>query len=119
MNKFEFFCPFPSKDLSPNARVHWSKLAKAKKKAKADTFWLAKESGLGKIEADEIRISLTFYPPTRARYDDDGLISRCKAHLDAISDVVGVDDRHFRIKAIQRGPVEKNGMLKIGLEWDD
>lgn len=115
---FEFFCPFPSRNLSPNARLHWAVVAKAKKKAKAETFWLAKEAGLGKIEADEIRVSLTFYPPTRARFDDDNLIARCKAIIDGVSQAIEVDDRHFRINAIQRGPVEKHGMLKIKLEWD-
>ena len=35
--------PWPPKELSPNARQHWSKLAKAKKAYRDACAWTAKE----------------------------------------------------------------------------
>lgn len=113
----EFFLPWPSKDMSPNARVHWSRLAKAKKKAKQDAYYATLEAGLGKINADSLHVKCTFYPPSKRIFDLDGLISRMKAAFDGIALAVEIDDGKWTLAFEPLGPVEKNGMVKVRLEW--
>lgn len=57
--------PWPPKELSPNARLHWAKLARAKKSYREACAWTAKAQGARRIKADKLHLSLTFYPPTR------------------------------------------------------
>lgn len=113
----KFFLSWPDKRLSPNSRVHWSTLSKAKKKAKHDAYYLALEAGLGKINADRLSVKMTFYPPSRRRYDLDNLIASHKAALDGISRAVGIDDSKFDLVFSMAGAIEKNGMVKVELMW--
>jgi crossover junction endodeoxyribonuclease RusA len=117
MNKAELFLPWPDKRLSPNSRVHWRALAHAKKMAKKLAFYSVKEAGIPKIEADSLLVSYSFFPPSRRRYDLDNLIASMKAANDGIAEAVGVDDSAWTIRISPRGPVEKNGMVKVELEW--
>lgn len=113
----EFFLPWPDKALSPNARGHWSKSEKARKAAKETAFYMVKEAGIGKIEADAIRIRYSFFPPDRRPRDTDNMLSAMKYSADGIALAIGVDDSKWHIEIAPRGPVEKNGMVKIELEW--
>lgn len=113
----KLFLPWPDKVLSPNARKHWTVVAKAKKKAKNDTYYAVLEQGIGKIEADRITVRVSFYPPNRHRYDDDNLVARSKAIFDGLALAIGVDDSKWELQLAPRGPIEKNGMLKIELAW--
>ena len=94
--------PWPPKELSPNARLHWTKLAKAKKAYRAECGYLAVEQGVGQMEVGKLHLSLTFYAPTRRAYDLDNALARMKSGLDGLADVPGVDDKHWSL-AIQRG----------------
>jgi crossover junction endodeoxyribonuclease RusA len=87
--------PWPPKELSPNARIHWSKLAKAKKAYRAACAWTAKEQGARRIEAAKLHLVLTFHAPTRRAYDLDNALARMKSGLDGLADVLGVDDKHW------------------------
>lgn len=109
--------PWPDKTLSPNARPHWAALAKAKKKAKNDAYYLSLQSGLGKIDAERVAVTLTFYPPSRRAYDADNLSAQHKAALDGLSMAIGVDDSKFQITPRMAGTIEKRGLVKIELEW--
>lgn len=111
------FLPWPDKKLSPNGRFHWSKIARAKKAAKRTAHYLVLEAGIGKIDATSVNVKLSFYPPSKRQFDADNLIASHKAALDGISDAIGVDDSKFIISATPHGPVEKNGMVKVELEW--
>lgn len=105
--------PWPHKDLSPNARGHWAKKAGATKKARMDAFIAGLDAGLRNVAADAVSITTTFFPPTRARYDDDNLQARCKAYFDGLSDALRIDDRHFSHAPVRRGEVRKNGLVQI------
>ena len=109
--------PWPSKDLSPNARIHYMKLAKEKAKAKEVAFYICKQHGLKILGEGNIPLSIIFHPPTRARFDLDGLLSRCKAYLDGVSTAAGIDDVRFRPITIDFGDPVKDGkiILKIAL----
>lgn len=115
----EFFLPWPSNVLSPNARVHWRTLARAKKQTKEFAHYTALAAGLGKIPADTLTARYTFYPPNRRRFDLDNLIGRMKAGQDGIALAIGVDDSKWTTTYKLAGPIEKAGMVKIELEWNE
>lgn len=94
--------PWPPKELSPNARIHWAKLAKAKKAYRHECAVSARSQGLGRMDAKKLHLSLTFFAPTRRAYDLDNALARMKAGLDGLADVLGVDDKHWSL-GIQRG----------------
>ena len=119
MTTAELFLPWPDRRLSPNARLHWGALARVKKKARKDAYYAALAAKVGKVIADEIRVTLTFYPPAAYRYDDDGLSSRMKAALDGVAEAIGVDDNKFRLGPIDRGPTREGGEVKVTLEWTE
>lgn len=117
--KAEVFLPWPSKDLSPNARVHWSTLARVKKQAKAYAFYAAQAAGIGKLQAGSIRVRYVFFPPDRRARDTDNMLASCKAYGDGIAEAIGIDDSKWELSIAPRGPIEKQGMVKVELEWTD
>lgn len=119
MTTATIFLPWPDKRLSPNARGHWSRLAAAKKAAKTTAYYTALEAGLGKIEADMIRVRYVFYPPDNRPRDTDNMIASCKAYGDGIAQAIGIDDSKWELSIAPRGPVERNGMVKVELEWNE
>lgn len=89
--------PWPSSALSPNTRQHWSALARAKKAYRAACAWTAKEQGAGRIDAQRLHLTITFYPPNRRAHDLDNCLARLKSGLDGLADVLGVDDKHWTL----------------------
>ena len=106
--------PWPPKELSPNFRGHWAKLARAKKAYRLACAWQAKAQGAGRIEADKLHLSLTFYPPTRRAYDLDNALARMKAGLDGLADVLGVDDSQWSLSIAKADEI--GGMVKVLVE---
>ena len=84
--------PWPPKELSPNARLHWAQLAKAKKEFRQACAWTAVSQGAKKIEAASLHVRLTFHPPSRRAIDLDNCLARFKAGIDGLVDIFGVDD---------------------------
>lgn len=102
--------PWPHPVLSPNARVHWAKLAKAKAAERAMAFFLAKEQGARPLDTDRAHVRITFAPPDRRPRDRDNMISSMKAACDGIADVIRVDDSRWIvayevIEPVKRGSV--------------
>ena len=97
-----FLLPWPDKVLSPNARVHWAKKAKAAKSVRNlvmidAKITLSKDAGLAaRLLADEIPITITFCPPDRRGRDIDNLLASIKPHLDGLAQGLGINDRAFR-----------------------
>lgn len=111
------YLPWPDRKLSPNSRLHWAAVAKAKKKARQDAYYLALEAGLHSIGADSVNARYSFYPPSRRTYDKDNLIASMKAAQDGIAQAIGIDDGKWETHHDLKGTIEKNGMVKIELEW--
>ncbi|WON88989.1 endonuclease [Delftia sp. UGAL515B_04] len=107
----EITLPWPPKELSPNARIHWAQLAKAKKAYRAACAWSAKEQGARRLQADKLHLVLTFYAPSRRAFDLDNAVARMKSGLDGLADVLGVDDKHWSL-SIARAE-EIGGMVKV------
>jgi crossover junction endodeoxyribonuclease RusA len=105
--------PWPPKELSPNARVHWGKKSKAAKRYRADCFYLCKEAGAPWLTDDsKLQLHIEFCPPDRRAYDDDNLVSRFKSGRDGVADALRVNDKRF-VTHINVGDVVKNGSVKI------
>lgn len=113
--------PWPPRDLSPNARLHWAKLAKAKKSFRF-ACWLATRE---QMRAQRIRLShvpsrialaVQFVRPDRRGYDRDNLLARMKAGLDGLASALDFDDR--QIEAITFSVADepvKGGEVRITL----
>jgi crossover junction endodeoxyribonuclease RusA len=105
--------PWPPKALSPNARVHWSKKAKATAKYKDDCWrcgWVAMVQGQSLKARDTFR--LVFCPPDNRRRDSDNMLASFKAGFDALSALTGVDDSKFQW-SFSRGEVVKGGAVIV------
>lgn len=102
--------PFPPPVLSPNARPHWAKKARAFKAYKTQCYMLL--SQFRKALAGRTAYEVTFHPPAAHRYDMDGLISRFKAGQDALAEIAGVNDFHF-VMTYRRGEVRKGGAVVL------
>lgn len=94
----ELVLPWPSKALSPNARVHWRDRSKATKAARETAVLLAFQAGWRDAWLPEGRLNLwiDFYQaPRKVLPDDDNLLLRFKAYRDGIAQVLGIDDKRF------------------------
>jgi len=100
--------PWPHKDLSPNARVHWGKLAKRKAAQKAECHWDAHQAfnAAGRPQMRGVTAQITFHPPCRRRRDLDNALASIKAGLDAIAAVIGVDDSKWGLTLAWGAPVK-------------
>jgi len=104
---------WPPRELHPNARTHWAVKAKAVKAYRDYAFIRAKESGVIVSHGSILHLHAIFYPPSKRRYDIDGLLSNIKAGIDGIADGLGINDYAFRSASIEIGDVMKGGGVKI------
>lgn len=109
----ELTLPWPPKDLSPNARVHWSRRSKAAKAYRHACYMLAIQGGAkaGIPWEGDIHVWIDFYPPDRRHRDDDNMIAAFKSGRDGIAQAFGVDDKRFRIHPYVKS--ETGGMVKV------
>ncbi len=106
--------PWPPKDLSPNARVHWAKLAKVKKAYRHACRTLAMQAGWSAFRRADwgpLHVSLVFYPPDRRLRDQDNMLAAMKSGLDGLADAMGRDDHNFRT-TFEVSP-QIGGMVKV------
>ena len=84
--------------MSPNARIHWAKLAKVKKAYRHACCTLAWQAGIGGVfdGCARLDVALVFYPPDRRQRDQDNMLAAMKAGLDGLADAMRTDDRKFR-----------------------
>ena len=112
----ELTLPWPPKDLSPNARIHWSKRAKAAKAYRAECaiqcmthrwgYELAKSYHEGRLH-----LWIDFYPPDRRHRDDDNMIAAFKSGRDGLADALGINDRRFVCHPFVKDQI--GGMVKV------
>ena len=95
--------PWPSADLSPNARIHPLALHRAKKKAKNEAWGLTR-AVMGPLRIHHgtwrgaVEVALTFHPSANRAFDLDNALAREKARLDGIALALGVDDSTFSFR---------------------
>ena len=86
---------WPPRILSPNSRVHWSSLAKAKRIYRHACGWATRDSlpqGGGAAHEHAVSVTLRFVAPDRRARDEDNIIAAMKAGIDGIADGIGLDD---------------------------
>ena len=103
--------PWPPSALSPNQRLHWSKLARAKKAYRAECAWQAIAQGAKPITAERLHVSLVFYPPNRRAFDLDNMLARMKSGLDGLADAIGCDDSRWRLSIALADEI--GGMVRV------
>lgn len=110
--------PWPSADLSPNARSRtWHKGHRARAAYKRLCGSECIAQGVRKVTADRLSVTLTFHPPVKRNHDADNLIARMKAGLDALSAALGVDDSRFDLGAPVIGePRGPHGIVLVQIE---
>jgi crossover junction endodeoxyribonuclease RusA len=109
--------PWPSSELSQNARTHHAVKARAVKKARNDAFWLTKAVNDGSLkDAETLRVTFTFHMPDYRKRDLDNVFGSLKAARDGIAEAIGIDDSRWNEITILRGPVEKGGRVIVTLE---
>lgn len=95
--------PWPQAVLNPNARAHWTAIARAKKSLRAAWAWEARKQGAKRMQSGALSVRLTFHPPDKRPRDLDNMLAACKAGLDGLADVLGVDDRNWSL-SLARSP---------------
>jgi crossover junction endodeoxyribonuclease RusA len=88
--------PWPPKELSPNARVHWAKKSKAAKGYRLQCCLMTKAAKVVVPETEgRLHLWITFYPPDKRQRDDDNMIASFKSGRDGIADALGINDCRF------------------------
>lgn len=91
----------PDRALSPNARKHWRVVSKAKREAKAETYYLCREEGIPDQPFEKATITVTFKVDNKRRRDIDNLFAALKPYIDGLV-VAGVlvDDSADRVRYV-------------------
>ncbi len=112
MTRYEF--PWPPKELSPNARVHWRTLAAAKREYKENCGWIVLATGWVMAHAP-VTAQVTFVVPDKRRRDPDNHMAMLKPLWDALVEMgVLEDDSHDKLKILD--PKWERGEKKIIVE---
>jgi len=106
--------PWPGSALSLNgSHGHWSKRQRAAKPLREQSYWLTKAAQDRAFPGDdEIMVSVTFHPPSRRRFDLDGLLTRSKPILDGFADAIEVNDYRFAL-TLRRAEPKEGGAVVI------
>lgn len=105
--------PWPPKELSPNARIHYLAKSRVTKAYREQAFWLTNSAMKCDYDADgPIHLAFTFHPPDKRRRDLDTMLSSVKAGIDGIADALSVNDVRFEY-ALRRAEPVKGGRVVI------
>ena len=74
----------PDPRLSPNARLHYMLLYKAKREAKEKAFAIAKKVGVPDKPYHRVHITITYVSKDKRRRDMDNLLASTKPTIDGI-----------------------------------
>jgi len=118
----DLILPWPSPDLSPNARGHWGKRMRATKEARGLAFIYARKAGwnvaLSKPWDTDAPIALHIdvFPPDRRRRDDDNMSGRVKPYRDGIADALGINDNRFRETIRVHDNPKPGGQVRVWIQ---
>lgn len=104
--------PWPPKELSPNARVHYRVKAAAVRTYQDGAYWLAVNDRRLFDPLGEIKLRCEFYPPDRRARDLDNMFASIKAGMDGIARSFGINDQRFAFEIFRRDPV-KGGKVVV------
>lgn len=116
LSRLKFIYPWPHKNLSPNARVHWARKSRVAKTYRDIGKYLTLSQLRSKkihFGNKKIHLFITFYPPDRRRRDEDNLSASLKSLKDGLADALGVDDRQFQSHPFVSDEVRAGGEVVI------
>lgn len=106
--------PWPARELSPNARCHWRKKARAAKAAKEEGYYAMLEAKLRNGEhtlEGPLELLLILRPPDKKRRDDDNVLASLKNFRDGVFKALGMDDSLVRRTVIEWGEPTPGGRV--------
>lgn len=108
--------PWPPASLSPNgSHGHFHARRRAANEYRGECLKLLNDQSVPKLYVDgPVMLDLTFCPPTKRLSDLDNLLARTKQGIDALAEVMGVDDQCFEF-TLRRGEPRKNGAVLVGV----
>ena len=108
--------PFPPSELSPNKRLHWAALAKAKANYRTKCHLLTRDQHPEKAKfGQDFDLTMVFVPPDRRLYDRDNLIARMKSGLDGMCDALGIDDNQFMSVTARLSKDSLGGFVQVSI----
>lgn len=103
--------PWPSKELSPNARVHWRKKSNSAGEYKLICWFVAikelRATG-AVVRADhdgKYHLTIQFCPPDKRKRDMDNCIGSFKSGQDGLAAAINADDHNFIVTYSMGEPV--------------
>ena len=105
--------------LNPNVKKFHMTKATAQKSQKKEWYFLTKKQlpiVPGKT-AEEIELSITYYPPDKRRRDTDNCKAAIKGGLDGLALGIGIDDRYFSYGYERKGEVKEGGEIEIQIKF--
>lgn len=106
--------PWPPASLSPNgSHGHFHARRRSAGKYRGDCIILLRTQPVPKLYVDPpVMLELIFCPPTRRLSDLDNLLARAKQGIDALAEVMGIDDQTFEF-TLRRGDPVKHGKVMV------
>ncbi|MES2783397.1 MAG: endodeoxyribonuclease RusA [Pseudomonadota bacterium] len=107
--------PWPPSKLSRNgSQGDYRGKAVSARKYRADCLIVARPQAKGWNGAPDgpVMLDMTFCAPDRRRRDLDNLLAMTKQGIDAISEILGIDDSRFEY-TLRRGDVVKQGVVAV------
>lgn len=102
---------WPAAALSPNARGHWSKKARANKMAMTEVLCLLPRSTC--IPKGSMAVWLQFYQPDLKARDVDNLTACMKPYIDAIFRLGKANDNQIRKIISEKLPPDGNPRVEL------
>lgn len=108
--------PWPPRELSPNARVHWAAKGRAAKAYRSACFWIAKRDGKRLEHDGRVHVVVEFVPPDRRSRDRDNMLASIKSGLDGVAEALGVNDSRFDLTI--RVADQIGGMVRVSVSHE-
>lgn len=103
--------PWPPKELSPNARVHFRAKAATVKSYRESAYWLTKAACMIAPASGGIALRIDFHPPDKRRRDLDNMLASVKSAIDGVADAMEVDDQRFGYWLSREAPVKGGAVI--------
>lgn len=118
MPYYTFSLAWPDRSLHPNGRPHFMAKARAVRNARNEACGAARAAKVKRSE--KAHIHFTFHPNLKGPMpDDDGCTASVKAHIDGISDALGMNDLHIT-KSYHVSPERrKGGAVVVNVSTDE
>ena len=117
----------PPRECSPNARVHFSRKARAARSLHQAAALATREvlladplgrDALATARRICYRLTVSWEPGRRGTIDEDNTLASAKALLDGVAQALGVDDRRFRVRGVEIDRVTRRGVTVVTL-WPE